>query len=47
MLAKCKYILDGDNERKLTKEDLEIIKKANNSMADNALRVLAVAYKRE
>jgi Ca2+-transporting ATPase len=46
MLAKCSYILDGDNERKLTKKDFEIIRKANISMAENALRILGVAYKK-
>ena len=47
MLDKCKYILDWENIREITKEDMLKITNANNKMASNALRVLAIAYKKE
>lgn len=47
MLDNCKYILDWENVREITKEDIKKIHDANNDMAHNALRILAVAYKTE
>ncbi|SEF74867.1 Ca2+-transporting ATPase [Caloramator fervidus] len=45
LLSRCKYILDNENIREITSDDLEKIKRANEEMAKKALRVLAVAYK--
>lgn len=45
LISRCKYVLDGDKIRDINNEDLENIKNANEEMAKNALRVLAVGYK--
>jgi Ca2+-transporting ATPase len=45
MLSRCKYILDGDTIREIQKEDIENIKAANEEMAREALRVLALGFK--
>ncbi len=47
MLAKCAYILDGEQIRPITESDKEAIKEANRQMAQNALRVLCAAIKKE
>lgn len=47
MLEKCKFIQDGNKVRTITKEDIKKLIEANDDMASNALRVLAVAYKVE
>ncbi|MFA6866869.1 MAG: calcium-translocating P-type ATPase, PMCA-type [Clostridia bacterium] len=47
MLKLCTQIVDGEKIRKITKEDLEVIKTANSNMATGALRVLGVAVKIE
>ena len=46
VLSVCSHILiDGEEMRELTDEDVETINEQNNQMAQNALRVLAVAKK--
>lgn len=46
VLSVCSHILiDGEEMRELTDEDVENINEQNNQMAQNALRVLAVAKK--
>ena len=45
LIPKCTHIQDGLKMREITSKDLEEIKKANNEMAKQALRVLAVAVK--
>lgn len=45
MLDKCVSIMDNGKVRKLTGEDIENIKAANDAMANGALRVLGVAVK--
>lgn len=47
LIGKCLYIQDGDTVRGITEEDTEAIKQANNAMAKKALRVLAVAIKKD
>ncbi|MEG1509809.1 MAG: calcium-translocating P-type ATPase, PMCA-type [Clostridia bacterium] len=47
MLELCTQILDGETVRKITKEDIAKIKKANSDMATNALRVLGVGIKED
>lgn len=47
MLDKCKYILDWEEVREITKEDIKTITKANDDMANDALRILTFAYKIE
>jgi Ca2+-transporting ATPase len=42
LLARCDRILDGGRERKMTDADREHIRRTNISMAEQALRVLAV-----
>jgi len=46
LLSKCTKILDGNKERNIEKEDIDALKKANKSMATEALRVLGLAYKK-
>ncbi len=45
ILRKCTNILINGKVRKITKKDIEDIKKANSSMCSNALRVLGYAYR--
>ncbi len=45
LLRDCTYILENGKERLLTAEDRMRIMEANNALSDQALRVLAVAYK--
>jgi len=45
VLEKCDYIWDGDEPRPITEEDKERIMAANEEMASQALRNLAIAYK--
>jgi len=45
VLEKCDYIWDGDGPRPITEEDKERIMAANEEMASQALRNLAIAYK--
>lgn len=47
MIDMCAYIYDNGNVRKITDTDVENIKKANDDMAKNALRVLGVAVKHD
>lgn len=47
LIGKCLYVQDGDTVRGITEEDREAIKQGNNAMAKKALRVLAVAIKKE
>jgi len=44
VLQMCSYIEIGGRKRRLRKRDIEKIEQANNSMAERALRILAVAY---
>lgn len=44
MLSRCKYVYDG-NIREITDKDRENIRLANEEMAADALRVLAVGFK--
>ena len=46
LVSRCVKILDGDKERKITEEDLAKIQTANADMCKEALRVLALAYKK-
>ncbi len=45
LLKRCKFILDENGIRPLNDDDVKKIKDANESMARDALRVLAAAYK--
>ena len=45
IIAGCKYIQDGNSVREITSDDLDAIEALNTSMANDALRVLAMAYK--
>ena len=45
ILNRCTKIMDGENIRPITENDLLIIKQANKNMADDALRVLGLAIK--
>ncbi len=45
LLNKCSYILIGGKKQKITKEHIDAIQKANDEMAEKALRVLAFAYR--
>lgn len=45
ILDKCTYYLDGNKKQKLTQQKIEEIKTYYNKMGENALRVLAFAYK--
>lgn len=47
LIEKCTEILDGDKVRKITSDDVKNIKAANSAMAHKALRVLAVAFKKD
>ncbi len=47
LIGKCGFIQDGDTIRAITEEDRATIAAANNSMATKALRVLAVAIKKQ
>lgn len=47
MIDKCVSIYDNGVVRAITEADVEKIKKANESMAKNALRVLGVAVKKD
>ncbi len=47
LLNRCKFILEEDSVRKITDEDITVIKQSNRNMGSNALRVLALAYKEE
>ncbi|MEM2121997.1 MAG: cation-translocating P-type ATPase, partial [Candidatus Woesearchaeota archaeon] len=46
LLKKCTHILKNNKIRKLTAKDKKIILKTNNLFAENALRVLALAYRK-
>ncbi|MEM1581414.1 MAG: cation-translocating P-type ATPase [Candidatus Bathyarchaeia archaeon] len=46
VLEKCGYVIEDDKEVRLTDEKRAEIIKINEKMAENALRVLAMAYKR-
>ncbi len=46
ILNSCRYILDGEQRRELTGCDKQNISNAAQFMAGNALRVLAMAYRR-
>jgi len=46
VLEKCTYILEGGEERKITEEKKKKILEVNEQLAGNALRVLAMAYRR-
>ncbi len=46
LLKKCNKYFDGAKEINLSKEKMETIEKSNNNMAEKALRVIAVAYKK-
>jgi len=45
LIEKCSKILDGENIRPITQDDIKTISEANKGMAKKALRVLAVAIK--
>ncbi len=45
LVKLCTHILDGGKKRKITPDDISAIEDANRKMADDALRVLAYAYK--
>jgi Ca2+-transporting ATPase len=45
LLDDCTYVLDGGGERPLTEEDRRRIREANDTLSNQALRVLAVAAK--
>ncbi|MEM7819519.1 MAG: calcium-translocating P-type ATPase, SERCA-type [Candidatus Aenigmatarchaeota archaeon] len=45
LLDKCSFILKNGNVRRMTKKDRDEILKANNKMTNDAMRVLAFAYK--
>ncbi len=47
LIKKCRYIKIGNNIKELTQNHIKEIEKLNEKMALNALRVLAVAEKRE
>ncbi|MEM2386097.1 MAG: HAD-IC family P-type ATPase, partial [Candidatus Bathyarchaeia archaeon] len=46
VLEKCSHILEGGKEKKLTEEKRKRILEINEQLAGNALRVLAMAYRR-
>lgn len=46
LLKRCAKILDGNKERPITEDDIDAIRKANSSMCKEALRVLALGYKK-
>ena len=46
MIRNCKYIQVNDEIRNITKNDMDNIRLINYQMANKALRVLAVAIKR-
>jgi P-type Ca2+ transporter type 2C len=46
MLDKCKFVYDGKDIREITQKDIDSIKAANEEMAKDALRVLAVGFKK-
>ncbi len=45
LLRDCSFILEDGRERPLTEEDRERVLKANDAFSDEALRVLAFAYR--
>jgi len=45
IMKNTTHILEGDKERKITKEDIDTIYKVNSEYSSKALRVLALAYK--
>ncbi|MFH0885361.1 MAG: cation-translocating P-type ATPase [Candidatus Micrarchaeota archaeon] len=45
LLQKCSRILGGGKLRKLTKEDLELIRRENDALTSKGYRTLAIAYK--
>jgi len=46
LLDKCTFILENDKEKKITQKDTDRVLEINNQLAANALRVLAMAYKK-
>lgn len=47
LLNRCNKILDGETEREITTNDIKKIKAVSKKMANEALRVLSLAYKKE
>lgn len=47
LIKKCAKIMEGAKVRAITQKDIEQINKANSKMASQALRVLAVAIKKD
>lgn len=47
LIKKCNQIQDGDVVRQITKADIDNIKKVNKQMGKQALRVLALGYKKD
>ena len=45
LLSRCSFVLENGKVRPLTETDQKTIRNANESLAENALRVLAMAYK--
>ena len=45
LLKKCKNIIENGRIRKLTPKDSKLILETNKSFAENALRILAIAYR--
>lgn len=46
ILGRCDKIFVNGNEREITKSDIDNIEKANQEMCENALRVIAVCFKK-
>jgi len=46
VLDKCTLVLENGKEKKITQADMDRILEFNNQLASNALRVLAIAYKK-
>ncbi|MEM3725457.1 MAG: cation-translocating P-type ATPase [Candidatus Bathyarchaeia archaeon] len=46
LLERCSHVIEDEEEKKLTKEKRAKILEVNEKLAGNALRVLAMAYKR-
>jgi len=46
IISNTKYILENDKAREINKQDIDKIYKVNSEYSNNALRVLALAYKK-
>jgi Ca2+-transporting ATPase len=46
LLERCSHVIENEEEKKMTKEKCAKILEVNEKLAGNALRVLAMAYKR-